>query len=105
MWSVANHQPHPEIAFVEVFVFLKKEIGRDFIGLLSEAGIESEFDEEPNRLLVGVRRPHIQKAIAINNALLLERKKGFIPNKVLRWTVLGVFFVFLCLAIVGYILA
>lgn len=101
MWSIANHQPHPTAPFAEVFVYLDKEKGEAFCALLRAEEIPFEIDEEENRLLVGVRRPHIQRAIVINNANILKHKPRFIGNKFARWFILGLFFFAIILGLCG----
>jgi len=103
MFSISNHQPHPENQYAEVFVFLDKEVGRDFCSELTEKDIPFEAEEEGKRLLVGVRRPHIQEAITINNNLLLGRKEPFISNRFFRWAILGLVACGVVLGILGYL--
>jgi hypothetical protein len=85
MIRLANYHTHPEHKDYTVLAF------------------EKAIDEDEKIIMFGIKSTLFEKAQKINADSYAKYKKAFIPDNTLRYSLLGIFFILITLAIVGYI--
>jgi len=108
LFNLTNYRDHPENKDYIVFFFYNFEQGSYFQHLLHQNSLEHEsFIEEGEKplMLFGIRKRHFKHALDLNNLSYARFKKPFIPNKWIRYAVLGFTIVVIIIAIVGYFLS
>jgi hypothetical protein len=105
MFNLANYHTHPEHKDYTIFTFKNKEQGHFFESKLLEENIpfEKAIDEEKQIIMFGIKSTLFAKAQKINADSFAKHKKAFIPDNTIRYTVLGIFFVLVLIAIAGYV--
>ncbi|MFN4234317.1 MAG: hypothetical protein ACK4IK_05870 [Bacteroidia bacterium] len=105
MIRLANYHTHPQHKDYIVFTFKNFEQGNFFESELIAQNIpfEKAIDEEEKIMMFGIKNTLFEKAQKINADSFAKYKKAFIPDNAVRYTVLSIFFIFLTLAIIGYI--
>lgn len=105
MFNLANYHTHPEYKDFTVFTFKNKEQSYFFESKLLEENIpfEKGIDDEKQIIMFGIKNTLFAKAQKINADSFAKYKKAFIPDNTLRFTMLGIFFILIAIAITGYI--
>jgi hypothetical protein len=105
MIRLANYHTHPEHKDYTVFTFKNFEQANYFESELIAQNIafEKAIDEDEKIIMFGIKSTLFEKAQKINADSYAKYKKAFIPDNTLRYSLLGIFFILITLAIVGYI--
>jgi hypothetical protein len=100
--GLTNYDEHPTEAGWTVFRFAQPEAAAEFAAELEQAGIRCERDEPTEApYLVAVRDRHHEPAVRINYRVLGRRRKPFMADPWLRWTVLALVLGLVALALIG----
>lgn len=101
-----NYFEHPSQRNYIVFQFYNLEMAEAFEAALTESKVDYERDDEdtvPKRVLFGVHKTHADLAKEINNIIIGQHRKPFVPNPYLKWTMLIFTAGAITLAILGYL--
>lgn len=109
LFNLTNYRDHPENEDYKVFFHYNFEQAAYFESLLKEEGIEYEsfLEKEAKRevMLFGIHKRDFRRALEKNDMSYAKFKKRFIPNTIIRNTILIVTLAIFLFALIGYILS
>jgi len=109
LFNLTNYRDHPENKDYRVFFHYNMEQAEYFKSLLDQEAIEYEafldVDNKREVMLFGVHKRDFRKALLQNDMSYAKHKKRFIPNNVIRNTILIITLALFLFALIGYMLS
>lgn len=88
-----------------VFRFGDRDMGREFVEGLDEAGIPYEANEDDGGMrLIGVKQRYRDAAVRINYRVLGRHREPFIGDRAIRWVLMAFTLGLVLLALLGALL-
>lgn len=104
--NLTNYNEHPTDPDWLVFRFTTEVQAGEFVQLLREEELRFEQDATDGPpFLVAVRSRHRSAAVRLNYLVLGRHRKPFLPDAILRWTVIGVVGALIIMALIGWLAA
>jgi hypothetical protein len=101
--DLSNFRDHPTEKNFIVFFYTNQETALYFESLLILNNIIYDKDTDSNRMYYAISRKQFKLCQELNNQALNKFRKPFIPQKSLRYFVLVLFFLFILVAVIGYL--
>ena len=106
-FGLVNYREHPTQKNYTVFNFMTESEANLFEEILIREKLWYEKDEDEVKAgktyLFGVKKDDFERVQRANFEVAAKHRKPLITNKILRYSLLIIFFGFLAIAIIGYI--
>lgn len=109
LFNLTNYRDHPVNKDYRVFFHYNMDQADHFKSLLDKEGIEYEayLEDEGDKkvMLFGVHRKNFRRALLQNELSYAALKKRFIPNSIIRNSILIITIGLILFALIGYIIS